>query len=116
MTNQYNFRSECCIKYSQEVYDMMMDCFDLLPLACLVNGNYFCVHGGISENLMDVIKREPRSVASIHLIEKSKSQSMGQPIVILFGLIQPLLKTESFLAKPYTTRLGTVQLCLEQSW
>lgn len=54
MTLQYNFKSECCIKYSQEVYYLMMDAFDLMPLACVVNRSFFCVHGGISDKLTDV--------------------------------------------------------------
>ncbi len=54
MTSQYNFKSECCIKYSQEIYNLMMEAFDLLPLACIINNSYFCVHGGISDKMIDV--------------------------------------------------------------
>ena len=28
-----------------------MQCFDSLPIACVVNDKYFCVHGGISDKL-----------------------------------------------------------------
>lgn len=31
-----------------------MDCFDRLPLACIVNNKYFCVHGGISPDTMTI--------------------------------------------------------------
>jgi hypothetical protein len=31
-----------------------MDTFDMLPLACLLNNSYFCVHGGISDQLLHV--------------------------------------------------------------
>lgn len=36
-----------------------MDGFDALPLACVVNDNYFCVHGGITaigESIEDLQK------------------------------------------------------------
>jgi serine/threonine-protein phosphatase 2B catalytic subunit len=65
MTAQYNFRSECCLKYSQDVYDLMMDAFNLLPIACVVNHSYFCVHGGISDKMLDVVPAPRRSTRSI---------------------------------------------------
>lgn len=54
MTAVYNFRAEVLVKYDQEIYDKFMECFDMLPIACLVNNSYFCVHGGISDQLFDV--------------------------------------------------------------
>ncbi len=42
------------VKYNQEVYEMIMELFDCLPLACLVNGKFLCVHGGISHELQNV--------------------------------------------------------------
>lgn len=82
MTNQYNFRSECCIKYSQEVYELMMDTFDLLPLACLVNNSYFCVHGGISDKLIDVPAARRRSAKSTTYGASWRFRWMGQPTAI----------------------------------
>ena len=49
MTEQYNFMLECLDVYDQDIYDEIMDFFDCLPLACVVNKSYFCVHGGISD-------------------------------------------------------------------
>jgi len=51
MTSFFNFRAECLYKYDQEVYELFMDSFDLLPLACVVNGKFLALHGGISPDL-----------------------------------------------------------------
>jgi serine/threonine-protein phosphatase 2B catalytic subunit len=49
MTGLYNFKAEVLIKYDQEVYDNFIEMFDMLPIACVINNNFFCVHGGISD-------------------------------------------------------------------
>lgn len=62
MTSYFNFRRECIksflslglSKYNQEVYERIMTCFSQLPIACLLNGKFFCVHGGISPDLKTV--------------------------------------------------------------
>jgi len=54
MTTFFNFRSECLYKYDQEIYDIFMDSFDLMPLACIVNGKFIAVHGGLSPELKTI--------------------------------------------------------------
>ncbi|OMJ86872.1 hypothetical protein SteCoe_11505 [Stentor coeruleus] len=54
MSSFFNFRSECLYKYDLEVYDLVMDSFDAMPIACIVNNKFIGVHGGISPELMSL--------------------------------------------------------------
>lgn len=48
MTSNFSFRKEVINKYGLDIYDLIMETFDTLPLACVLNNEYFVVHGGIS--------------------------------------------------------------------
>eukprot|EP00357_Protocruzia_adherens_P011762 CAMPEP_0115012316 /NCGR_PEP_ID=MMETSP0216-20121206/24649_1 /TAXON_ID=223996 /ORGANISM="Protocruzia adherens, Strain Boccale" /LENGTH=470 /DNA_ID=CAMNT_0002381319 /DNA_START=932 /DNA_END=2344 /DNA_ORIENTATION=+ len=54
MTSFFNFRQECLYKYDEEVYTAVMDCFDALPIGCIINEKFLGVHGGISPDLKTV--------------------------------------------------------------
>lgn len=51
MTEHFTFRQEVISKYDEEVYQLIMESFDAMPLACLINDKYLAVHGGISPEL-----------------------------------------------------------------
>ena len=53
MASQHSFRQEVLSKQGgdQTVFEAFMDLFDCLPVACVLNGEYFCVHGGISPHV-----------------------------------------------------------------
>lgn len=51
LTTYFNFRTECLQKYDLDVYIAIMESFDNLPLASIVNKKFLAVHGGISPDL-----------------------------------------------------------------
>ena len=51
MTENFNFLIEIEEKFDSEVYGLMMETFDALPLAALIDNKILAVHGGISPDL-----------------------------------------------------------------
>lgn len=52
MTEHFTFRSEILQKFhDEEIYELFIRCFEAMPIAADVNGDYLCMHGGISPEL-----------------------------------------------------------------
>ena len=48
MTENFTFRQEVIDQYDEQTYEIIMDLFDSMPLACVVDDKYLAMHGGIS--------------------------------------------------------------------
>ena len=52
MTEHFTFRSEILTKFgAEDIYELFIDSFESMPLAADVNGDYLCMHGGVSPDL-----------------------------------------------------------------
>jgi serine/threonine-protein phosphatase 2B catalytic subunit len=54
LADHFTFKRECLAKYSQKLYEACIKSFCSLPLCALVNKQLFCVHGGLSPELVSL--------------------------------------------------------------
>lgn len=76
LTAVYGFQEECKERYSLQVWDAICESFRYIPIAAIVGGTIFCVHGGITS--------EFQRLSQITQIERPLDPSDG-------GLVQNLL-------------------------
>jgi serine/threonine-protein phosphatase PP1 catalytic subunit len=75
MSSRYGFKSECKSRVSKAIYKTFTSTFRYLPLACILNGAMFCVHGGISPSL--------RTIADLDSLAKPVSLPQEGPVADL---------------------------------
>ncbi|KAF8154774.1 Metallo-dependent phosphatase-like protein [Crassisporium funariophilum] len=71
LTEYFTFKRECLHKYSEAVYEACIRSFCSLPISALVDGRFFCVHGGISPQLMTLA-----DLASINRFQEPGSHGL----------------------------------------
>jgi serine/threonine-protein phosphatase PP1 catalytic subunit len=54
MTESYGFKSECISKTNRQVYSDFCELFETMPIGALIGGKLFCVHGGLSPELINI--------------------------------------------------------------
>lgn len=51
MTTYFTFKTECLYKYNKEIYQLILECFNTLPLSAIIQNKAFCTHGGIGPDI-----------------------------------------------------------------
>jgi serine/threonine-protein phosphatase PP1 catalytic subunit len=58
ISQMYGFFAECALRYGQALWGRFVEVFRWLPLAAVVGGRIFCVHGGLSPGVAEVRQLE----------------------------------------------------------
>jgi serine/threonine-protein phosphatase PP1 catalytic subunit len=64
MTEAFGFAEECEVKAEPSGYRLFLDVFDCMPIAAIINGRIFCVHGGLRTELVSIDQIRSRSPSS----------------------------------------------------
>jgi serine/threonine-protein phosphatase 2B catalytic subunit len=54
MTENFTFRQEVLDRYDEQTYEIFLEVFNALPLACIVDEKYLAMHGGISPDITKI--------------------------------------------------------------
>ncbi|KAF8500445.1 serine/threonine protein phosphatase 2B [Russula emetica] len=86
LTDYFTFKLECKRKYSERLYDACMNSFCALPLAAVMNKQFFCIHGGLSPELntlddirnLDRFREPPTSGLMCDILWSDPVEDFGQ--------------------------------------
>jgi serine/threonine-protein phosphatase PP1 catalytic subunit len=54
LSRKYGFYDECVREYDEDIWFEFLSVFQCLPIAALIGGKIFCVHGGICPGLLEL--------------------------------------------------------------
>ena len=82
MSRAYGYLAECRTRYSTRIYTASISVFNVLPVAAIIGGDVFAVHGGITPRLdaledIDAIQRPAKLEADTLLADLI----WGDPVV-----------------------------------
>ncbi|KAK7685077.1 3',5'-cyclic-nucleotide phosphodiesterase (PDEase) (3':5'-CNP) [Cerrena zonata] len=86
LTDYFTFKLECKRKYSERIYEACMNSFCALPLAAIMNKQFFCIHGGLSPDLhtlddirqLDRFREPPTSGLMCDILWSDPVEDFGQ--------------------------------------
>ena len=87
ITQVYGFYDECLRKYGNaNVWKYFTDLFDYLPLTALVDGQIFCLHGGLSPSIdtLDHIRALDRLQEVPHEVRGSMDTAVTRVSSLLY--------------------------------
>lgn len=71
----FGFQAEAKLKYNEEVFSMFGEAFRHLPLATVINGSVFVVHGGLSS-------RVPLGLAEVASLERAREPDDAAELMV----------------------------------
>ncbi|EIM85718.1 Metallo-dependent phosphatase [Stereum hirsutum FP-91666 SS1] len=86
LTDYFTFKLECKRKYSEKIYEACMTAFCALPIAAVMNKQFFCIHGGLSPELntlddirnLDRFREPPTSGLMCDSLWSDPAENFGQ--------------------------------------
>ncbi|KAJ2474449.1 serine/threonine protein phosphatase Pzh1 [Coemansia sp. RSA 2322] len=94
VTRVYGFYDECKRRCNVKVWKAFVNAFNALPVAAVVAGKIFCVHGGLSPDLvtMDQVRQLPRPCdVPDHGFDNSGAvMNVNEELLCSFEILKPL--------------------------
>jgi diadenosine tetraphosphatase ApaH/serine/threonine PP2A family protein phosphatase len=91
MSECYDFRRECLMRFLPRVYSSIIDSFSYFPVAAIINDRIFCVHGGLIPNLEvrrlnkeseDILWSDPRKeISGFEKSDRGRGFNFGCDVV-----------------------------------